>query len=682
MINPRSNPFEELYVSEPLTPREFVQVFSPALVNHALPLFQRGNVILRGVQGSGKTMLLKLLHPAIRIAYQEANVPFPVPADCRRFIGAGVNLRKQGFWDFGQRRFSLDPEEHSQLFPLFFGDFLNYRIVENVLRSIETYVTQADGLVALDLGLNGATAVRDAFARAVARDSCWFGYLDGIRTYKGLRERLSERIEAYLMFVQHNPKKGKGLSRTIRDSKTRVGQPVAALVSALWEAGIVPRDVHFFVSIDQYEELRRIAPEPAKPEYGYQRVVNKALGTRNQFVSYRVGVRRDSWRSDMHVHGSAASLEGEREYQELDLEDILRRKENRNTWVFPRFAEDVFRRRLEFAGYSYNRTRVRGTARNLIAHVLGARVPAEEKARLYVRKRPGTERRRLLEPLRGLPRQWRVFLDHLAERSPLGAVLAAAWLRQKDGVNARSEPPSTSPYPWDRVYWRKERVQQALMRLASVRQQRQIFAGADDVLNLSGGNVLVFVSMMRSIWAAWIRSSRAASGEQREPADIPAIPPTIQTVGIHVASDKWFAKIVERPGGDTRQRFMTFLASVFQRQLLGDLAMSYPGHNGFSLSVDDYSAASDVRAFLEDAVDYGDLVDSPHTTKEKNRRARRKWYLMPILAPYFRIPATHVKEPMYVTTGTVRAWMRAADNERLNAQGLTLRSHNSPSKKL
>src|SRR5215211_2766603 len=117
------NPFDELYVSETIPPSDFVRLFSPFLVQHALSLFQPGNVVLKGVQGSGKTMLLSLFEPAIRLAYMDAGMPFPVPEVHRRFISGGINLRHSGAISFGQRPVHSDPEINARLAPLHFGDF-------------------------------------------------------------------------------------------------------------------------------------------------------------------------------------------------------------------------------------------------------------------------------------------------------------------------------------------------------------------------------------------------------------------------------------------------------------------------------------------------------------------------------------------------------------------------------
>jgi hypothetical protein len=143
-------------------------------------------------------------------------------------------------------------------------------------------------------------------------------------------------------------------------------------------------------------------------------------------------------------------------------------------------------------------------------------------------------------------------------------------------------------------------------------------------------------------------------------APSPIVPYQIQAVGIQETSTLWFEKVSEEPGGNTRQRFITRVATLMQRNMHEDLPLSYPGHNGFSLNIEEYDNASDVRSFLQEAVAYGVLLDFPHTTKSRDRKPRRKWYFNPIFSPHFRLPHIHTKEPIYVTVGEVRKWIRDA----------------------
>ena len=66
----RINPFNELYVTETIRSDQFVKIFSPVIVKNVEALFLPGNIVLQGVQGSGKSMLLALLKPEVRLAYK------------------------------------------------------------------------------------------------------------------------------------------------------------------------------------------------------------------------------------------------------------------------------------------------------------------------------------------------------------------------------------------------------------------------------------------------------------------------------------------------------------------------------------------------------------------------------------------------------------------------------------
>lgn len=142
---------------------------------------------------------------------------------------------------------------------------------------------------------------------------------------------------------------------------------------------------------------------------------------------------------------------------------------------------------------------------------------------------------------------------------------------------------------------------------------------------------------------------------------LPTISPNVQAIGIQSASVHWYNKITEQLGkSHERQRFVNRVGRLFREQLLNDKSMSYPGHNGFSLQEDELNNDKQLLRFLNDAVDYGDLFDAPHTTKSKDRKQRKKWYLNPTLSPHFQIPETHVKEPMYVSVLDVKVWLAEA----------------------
>jgi hypothetical protein len=190
------------------------------------------------------------------------------------------------------------------------------------------------------------------------------------------------------------------------------------------------------------------------------------------------------------------------------------------------------------------------------------------------------------------------------------------------------------------------------------------WSGKDQITALSSGNISIFLSICYEIWESFLRFNREKKERERcDPVsgDSP-INPDIQAVGIHTASTQWYDKITEQPKGDDRQRFIDVLGRTFRTWLLNDDAMSYPGHNGFSIAIDDLKKYPSLAEFLKGIVDYGDLYDAPHTTKMKDRRQRTKWYLSPILSPYFQIPEAHQKEPYYLENmEDLILWLKKAE---------------------
>jgi hypothetical protein len=203
------------------------------------------------------------------------------------------------------------------------------------------------------------------------------------------------------------------------------------------------------------------------------------------------------------------------------------------------------------------------------------------------------------------------------------------------------------------------------MQVAWANRQRMVWAGRDDVTALSGGNILIFVSICQHIWSAWASSNRdLLEADEGEIVATPEVEGSLQAIGIQDASKHWYNKIKERTGrSKQRQRFIDRLGRLFRAEMLDDDHLSYPGHNGFSLRLEDLNSDEMILQFLNECVNYGDLYDAPHTTKTKDRRPRRKWYLNPVLSPHFQLPVSHVKEPMYVTIARVKRWL--AEAERL-----------------
>jgi len=642
-----SNPFQELYVTDSPDPKAFVQLFSHLPVHHALALFRPGNVVLKGTQGSGKSMLLNLFRPQIRLAYHKADAQLPIPQSLRAFLGAGINLTLSGALDIGQRPLRTGLEMDESTFPLYFADFLNYFIVRDLLHSVWVAENNPDAFGNLVTGSN-----LNQFAKELAREDCWFGGLAMCQNFEQLCLKIDERIAAFRSFHVFNIDR---LPIEIERTKTAVGEPISRTAERMRLSGVIPEGTPVFIRIDQIERLYR--SDQLRPGLGhqYRQIINKALGSRDSRVSYRIGTRRYAWEDDLRIFGTADQLEHIRDFRIIDLDEILRRKEDTKTWVFPDFAEDALVRRLRAAGYPTLPNQ------DSLKSVFGVTADASTLAQEYARNSSSA---RILRHER-LPVDWRSFLDDLFASDPLSALLATAWTQQtgsgKRADDRLASPPPTKSQPWAKPYWRKERLRQAIMQVAARSVQRLKWAGKEQILMLSAGNISIFLSICHEIWDAFLRAERRKPREvQRDPV-VDGIHPDIQAVGVRTASRYWYEKITEQPKGDDRQRFINILGADFRAWLLDDESMSYPGHNGFSLALDELNEHPELSRFLDEAVSYGDMYAVAHTTKERDRRPRKKWYLNPVLSDYFQIPESHAKEPKYVTVADLGGWLKRAE---------------------
>jgi hypothetical protein len=640
------NPFFELYVGDRLSSREFVNIFSPFLVGHAEALFLPGNIVVKGVQGSGKSMLLSLLKPEVRMEYARAGAEFPVRKSISNFIGAGINLAHSNAIDFGYRAISTDPNETS----LFFADFVNYTILLDLLHSIQVLVNPiGEGFVNLQIEISDAK--QREFVRKLSVADVFQGALLGCHTLEDVETRIRTRLNSYRRFLHLNDKE---LSGQIKDSKTDIGSPISIAVQLLKQEQVIDKQVSIFIHIDQYEELANISSqEEHSPDY--RRVINRALARRDPAISYRIGTRGHAWRNHGWIFGASAKLEEERDYKFVDLDLMLRRHENRRTWIFPGFVEDVFARRLEHAGLAPDKA----SGRQLLESFFGLGVEPSDKARAY----GGSDRRRSVKVDGGWPIEFKEGLNQLADDDPLTARLFEAWALQTIdrgmGKRGAAKAPSLSmnllPVMQTKTWWKKERIDLALIQIAGRCQERPFWCGYHELIDLSGGNILTFLSICQFIWDTQNQLGSAA----RPKEDLDRIDNVVQAIGVFKASDYWLKKISQETGrsGD-RFRLARQIGKVLTKSLYADRQMSYPGHNGFSLADDELEKYPHVKELLEEMNDYGTLVAWRHTTKEKDRRSRQKFYLNPVLCPQFKMHYKRHKEPLYVHPAIVEDWLK------------------------
>ena len=673
-MNYEINPFQDVYVADSVDESDFAKLFSKVPLQPAIhPVFHEGNVVLYGTQGCGKTMILRLLNPETRLGFAQSGDDFPVAPALRQFFSAGVNLTKSAITDVAQVTLGRGREHDLEQLPFYFGDFFNWWILKDMFKNLR-YVAQHATVFGdmVDLSAQGS------FVQDLVSQDCWFGSLDGCGTLKCIEERIATRVATYRKWVSFNERHAEGPT-ILRESKTSVGEPLSRTVACLKRAGVIRKNVRVLIRVDQLEELHQLGDDVDQPDQhrkairlGFRRMLNRAFGNREGTVHYRIGTRRYGWEDpeQLVVHGSGARLEHRRDYLLVDMDDALfRRGENVGVTkgtasrLFSTFAADAFRRRL---GYALDLRCLPSI--NQVDRAFGSSPHPVERAKYYGRSRTVPvrfEQVLAIETPSDHPAawsvRWRRFLKRTYDKDPLEAVLAAAWGRQTGGGRShkqhRDAPPPRDA-PWKRKqWWRKERLMQAVLQLAARRQQRLWWWGYADVLALSGGNISVFLHICHQVWDHFLKVERLKPEENRvDPlckSSTAMIPKEIQAVGIQNASRAWLEKLKERPAGDLRRRFIEVLGNKLRTRLRDDRAMSYPGANGFSIPRSELMSKTrpneDIWEFLQEAVGYGALHSRDHTTKERSGKARVKFYLNPILSPYFQIPVAHQKEPAYWT---------------------------------
>lgn len=647
-----SNPFHDLYLSETISEDALVELFSPVIVEHSRVMFEPGNVIVLGPQGSGKTMLLNLLRPDSRLAYARAGKKFPVPTDASRFIGAGINLRKCGALEFAQHLEEGSDKREVQELQLLFADFINYLIVTDIVASVEQLIASSNAKVLNEIGIHSSKENLDEFAQTLAADPCWFGTLTGIATIGQFNLKLAQRIAQYRLFINLNSDR---VPTEISESKTVIGDPILKAAQALRKAGVLEEDVKVFIRIDQYEQLTTLNLLGTSYGVGCQQLIHKALAARDGRVSYRIGTRKHGWPSPPIIFKTDDVLELKRDFDVIDMDEIFRRRENARTWVFPKFARDIFERRLKGSEFS------QGTVSIDLEGAMGQSPKPQQRAKRYFSTDSGRAAiiGRAIDALPAtVADEWKEYIARIGQDDLLQAWLCCAWIRQKSGSTKKSTsfsqpPPIDGSTPWAaQPYWQKERVHQALMQIASANRQALMWSGEDDILNLSGGQILIFLFLLQHIWDAWLRDKRGVTdGEFKFP-----IEGDVQSQGVMEASIEWRSKQIEGPNARQRKKFVDVLGEHFYSSLIDDRSMSYPGANGISISDADLDSEPEVNAFLREAAGFGDLFAAPHTSKRKGEK-RTKFYLAPILSPYFRIPAVHTKEPEYLKIVQVQNWL-------------------------
>ncbi len=628
--------------------------------------------MIKGTQGSGKSMLLRLLEPEIRIAYfnvdpqeKSPDTRYPVPSELRNFISTRVDLNKSGLLDIANTLPNQPTPDDLADLTKSFADFFNYWLLRGLLLCLDKicdHPVPFAGLVNSDR--------RDAFALALAQQDCWFDALANVRDWASLKQAVKDRVVAYRAWANGN----RELPDNVRQSRTMIGEPLSRASEQLKVTGVIGVTTNVFATIDQIEALWMQGEGKRELGERLRHELHEVLGKRDDRISYRIGARRYDWgKGGSLAMRDGRQLEEGRDYQISDIDALLRRGEIAKNWTFRRLAKDVFRRRVQTT--FPNAAEMPKDLHQSDCFFGPSPTPQEVVAEAI--KKPEFDKLIKLDPTWSEP--WREVIMRCYRKEilalpqpppahypfdPLNALLLSAWGLQTGGKGKalgqthrhRLNPPqSHSEAPWNdaKIYWRKERYPQAVLQLLSRHQQKMLWWGEAKVLSLCGSNILRFITICRVTWDYW---QRLTDGSPPPPDGRKSIVPAeIQSRAIFEASRKVHEALMRQPGlpaGDVRSRFLNEIASWLRARLLDDKAMSNPGQNGFSLRLSDLEKHADLRQLIEESVGWGDLYEMDHTSKSKTERAsepRKKYYINPALSPFYELPEAHTKEPVYAS---------------------------------
>jgi hypothetical protein len=643
------NPFHDLLITELIEdPDLYRRVFSTEiLVGEALEIFRPSNVIITGPQGAGKTMLVNLVRLEVLARFLDDTHFVPVGMDgLDPFLGISVNLVRADFHSFGKRSIARargisDPT--SSVDSAAAADFLNTFLFREYLRAIKNLLEGPQfRFIKGWLGLNDMPSER-ALVDRIASWECWHGFYGEARELDGLVALADKRLCAYTDFLNTNTD---DIPDDVWKSKSSLGAPLHECGKLLRSMSSKP-NVSLFTVVDQYEVL----PELNR-SFGssLQRIVNSAIKARDPFVFYKIGARTYDWGTELRIWGAESRVEVNRDYAMVDLRQLLMRSERNKEWLFRRFAKDVTDRRLN---YTY------GSAPRGVDKILGMSNPSME-AKLYVKKFENWKEKFI----RGLPLTHKARLETLLaeESNPLEIRLASAWALQKHqrGWSESRIMLEMERRPWIiERWWRKERIEVALLQIASLTRQRKLYFGWDTLLGLSGFNITATLLVLSEIWDLTTRLGV-------DPLSADPVNDKIQTESIHKASQNWAERDrTEIGGGQRRFEVIGRLGPAIHDSLVDEVAISNPGHSGFSIRERDLQGSQEgekVGGFLRTGVSWAILEQRAHTSKNKGDSVREKWYLHPMLSPFFKIPAKRVKEPFYVTdVGEIYKWIFSKD---------------------
>lgn len=644
------NPFRDALVTELLEDVDLYRdMFSDSiLVGQACNVFQPGNTVVLGPLGCGKSMILNLtrLRVLAHLSLSKDTWPKFLTEEVPPFFGISINLTRASFYTFGRRSISeaMNRNHDPLLDTSAAADFLSHFLFAEFIKGIKILKNKNFEQLRQWFGFSNKIFEGDTIPKQIAKWPCWKGYYAGCKDWNALKIKCQLRLETWRRFLNTDIDE---IPKNIWTLKAQPDQTLHSIGNLVRRLSGNRKSTSLFVYIDQYEVLIELNRSHGTE---LQRLVNTLIKSRDPVVFYKIGARTYDWGQELRVTGAESCIEVQRDYTIVNLTDVLVRTEDRRGYLYPDFAIDVACRRLKTLHG------LECTAKDF-KEVFG-KWNAFEEAKLYFSKKENLQKTIQKIPGRIKNEIIRICGKHA---SPLELRLASAWALQKLQRNQDevSICERLKDKPWlENKWWLKERKEIGLVQIASHSNQQRRYYGWDTICYLSGGNITVFLMICSEIWDVSARQGIHLLANS--PLD-----PRIQSEGVLKTSDKWRERDRNEVRGGHRYNVVNRIGMAISKSIRGDLALSNPGHTGFSLSEDELYREIEinykVRKFLEDAVSWTIIEERRHRSKNEKDSTRRKYYLHPILSPHYQIPIKRVKEPFYTKISQVYSWIFLGD---------------------
>lgn len=283
------------------------------LFEHAAPIFEPGNIVISGLVGSSRSLLLKSMSSEDRVERWAAGAPLPIPKHCDRFISASINVVEARCLDFGNRSALKDLDRQK----LIFGDFINFQFARSLFRSLDL-LSSNSGLAAY-IGLRFDDLAKEAFAGALLDDHGWRSCFPDAQNYAALKRSVNRRIDHYRRYLTGEDDR---LNEAVTGCLTFPGEPLAQVSQVLDSQEIIPSDVPVLLTLDGYQHLSIIS-DPDGIQINYCSIVNRMVNRRERSPSYRISAHGQHWRSHNGIFGTDARLEQDRDFRLVDIDENI-----------------------------------------------------------------------------------------------------------------------------------------------------------------------------------------------------------------------------------------------------------------------------------------------------------------------------------------------------------------------